>query len=117
MPTTTGGPRTTARPQLRWREGVTTVPEAQLVPINARFDEDFVTQLVLVTTADTMTEVAEKVAYHVVGRRIAPRDAAMVVTYQGKTLPPDVTVADAGIAPLQNVYVNWADTVTTSGGG
>jgi toluene monooxygenase system protein B len=92
--------------------------EPQPVPINARFDEDFVTQLVLVMSTDTMAEVAEKVAYHVVGRRIAPRDAAMVVTYRGQELPAETTVEEAGIAPLQNVYVNWADasTTTTAGG-
>jgi toluene monooxygenase system protein B len=85
------------------------MPEPQPVPINARFDNDFVTQLVLVLDTDTMREVAEKVAHHVVGRRITPRDAPMVVRYRGHELAPDITVRDAGIAPLQNVYVDWAE--------
>lgn len=95
------------------------MPEPQPVPINARFDEDFVTQLVLVTSADTMQEVAEKVAYHVVGRRLPPRDAPMVIRYRGRELPADMTVEEAGIEPLQNVYVNWADEAepTTTPGG
>jgi hypothetical protein len=33
----------------------------------------------------------------------------MVVRYQGRSLPSDITVAEAGIAPLQNVYVDWAE--------
>ena len=83
--------------------------EPQPVPINAKFDDDFVTQLVLVLDTDTMREVAEKVAHHVVGRRIPPRDAPMVVRYRGCELAPDVTVREAGIAPLQNVNVDWAE--------
>ncbi|HLH68684.1 MAG TPA: toluene-4-monooxygenase system B family protein [Candidatus Dormibacteraeota bacterium] len=81
------------------------------VPINAKFGNDFVTQLVVVLDTDTMREVAAKTAAHVVGKRIAPRKAEMVVTYQGRVIPPEMTVAQAGIAPLQNVYVDWAPEV------
>ena len=81
--------------------------EPQPVPINAMFEDDFVTQLALVLDTDTMTEVAEKVAHHVIGKRQPPRDAALVVRYQGRVVPAGVTVAEAGIGPLQNVYVEW----------
>jgi toluene monooxygenase system protein B len=81
--------------------------EPQPVPINALFQDDFVTQLAVVLDSDTMTEVAEKVAHHVVGRRQPKRDLPMVVRYQGKVVPADMTVAEAGIAPFQNVYVEW----------
>lgn len=83
--------------------------EPAAVPINAKFADDFVTQLVVVLGTDTMREVAAKVARHVVGKRLPARDAGMVVRYQGRSLPPDMTVAEAGIAPLQNVYVDWAE--------
>jgi toluene monooxygenase system protein B len=83
--------------------------EPQTVPINAKFVDDFVTQLVIVLETDTMRDVAAKVAQHVVGKRQPARDADMVVRYQGRNLPPDITVAEAGIAPLQNVYVDWAE--------
>lgn len=83
--------------------------DPQPVPINARFDDDFVTQLVVVLDTDTMREVAAKVAHHVVGKRLPARDADMVVRYQGHDLAPDVTVAEAGIVPLQNVYVDWVE--------
>ena len=82
--------------------------EPQMVPINAMFQGDFVTQLVLVLDTDNMEEVASKVAHHVVGRRVPPRDAGMVVRYGGRAVPAGTTVAEAGIAPLQNVYVDWA---------
>lgn len=81
----------------------------QPVPINARFEGDFVTQLVVVFDTDTMREVAAKTAHHVVGKRLPARDADMVVSYQGRKLPPDMTVAEAGIAPLQNVFVDWVE--------
>ena len=44
------------------------MPDPQPVPINAKFDEEFVTQLVVVLDTDTMREVAAKVAQHVVGK-------------------------------------------------
>ena len=85
------------------------MPDPQPVPVNARFDNDFVTQLILVMDTDTMREVAAKVAHHVVGKRVPARDADMVVRYQGRELPSDMTVTEAGIAPLQNVYVDWVE--------
>ena len=85
------------------------MPEPQTIPINAKFADDFITQLVFVLDTDTMREVAAKVAQHVVGKRQPAKDAGMVVRYQGRSLPPDITVAEAGIAPLQNVYVDWVD--------
>ena len=85
------------------------MPDPQPVPINAKFGDDFVTQLVVVLDTDTVREVAAKVAHHVVGKRLPKRDADMVVRYQGRDLSPDMTVAEAGIAPLQNVYVDWLE--------
>ena len=85
------------------------MPDPQPVPINAKFDDDFVTQLVVVLNTDTMREVAIKVAQHVVGKRLPKRDADMAVRYQGRVLSADMTVAEAGIAPLQNVYVDWVE--------
>jgi toluene monooxygenase system protein B len=83
------------------------MPDPRSIPINAKFDDDFITQLVVVLDTDTMREVAAKVALHVVGKRQPARNAGMVVRYQGRSLPPDITVAEAGIGPLQNVYVDW----------
>ena len=35
--------------------------------------------------------------------------ADMVVRYQGRDLPSGMTVAEVGIAPLQNVNVDWVE--------
>jgi toluene monooxygenase system protein B len=89
------------------------MPDPQPVPVNARFDDDFVTQLVLVLETDTMRDVAAKVAHHVVGKRLPDQHRPMVVRYQGRALPADMTVAQAGIAPLQNIFVDWVDAGVT----
>ncbi len=83
--------------------------EPQPVPVNAHFGNDFVTQLVVVLDTDTMPEVAEKVAYHVVGRRLPARDLPMAVTYDGRVIDDAKTVAEAGFQPLKNVYVNYVE--------
>jgi toluene monooxygenase system protein B len=89
------------------------MPDPQPVPVNAQFDDDFVTQLVLVLETDTMQDVAAKVAHHVVGKRLPDTHRPMVVHYQGRALPADMTVAQAGIAPLQNIFVDWVETGVT----
>jgi toluene monooxygenase system protein B len=85
------------------------MPDPQPVPVNAKFEGDFVTQLVVILDTDTMREVAVKVAHHVVGKRLPARNADMVVSYQGRELPPDMTVTEASIALFQNVFVDWVE--------
>jgi len=80
-----------------------------LVPLTAAFKDDFVVILVPVEDTDTMAQVAEKVAVHTVGIRVPPREAPMEVCYKGEPLPPDVTVAQAGIEPMDFVEVRFAD--------
>jgi toluene monooxygenase system protein B len=83
--------------------------EAQAVPINALFGMDFVSLLVVVLSTDTMAQLSEKVAANVVGKRIARRDAPMAVYYRDELVPHDWTVARAGIAPMQFVYVDYVE--------
>ncbi len=85
------------------------MPDPQPVPVNAKFEGDFVTQLVVILDTDTMREVAAKVAHHVVGKRLPARNADLVVSYQGRELPPDMTVTEASIALFQNVFVDWVE--------
>jgi toluene monooxygenase system protein B len=47
------------------------------------FHGDFVALLIAVEDGDTMTEVAKKVAYHVVGKRVAPQNRPMQVSLNG----------------------------------
>jgi toluene monooxygenase system protein B len=83
--------------------------EAQAVPLNAMFENDFLTQLVQVLDTDTVEEAARKVAAQVVGRRVPPRDAGLVVRLDGRVVPGDVTVAESGISALDIVNVGWAE--------
>ena len=89
--------------------------EPSPIPINALFGSDFVTQLVVITDQDTMDEVAGKVAHHVVGKRIKPRDAAMAVFLEGKRLAPGATAAEVGIPPMGYVFVDYVDEPASAG--
>ncbi|WP_281690400.1 toluene-4-monooxygenase system B family protein [Pseudonocardia thermophila] len=79
----------------------------QLVPLNAIFATDFVEILVPVTTASTMREVADAVAHHVEGRRVRARPHPKVVIHRGERLAPELTVAEAGLRPLDHVTVEY----------
>jgi toluene monooxygenase system protein B len=83
--------------------------EPRAIPVNALFGTDFVSLLVVITSADTMAEVSAKVAAHVVGKRIRPRNASMAVYYQDRRLPNECTVEQAGITPSSFVYVDYLD--------
>jgi toluene monooxygenase system protein B len=89
------------------------MPDPHPVPVNATFEDDFVTQLILVLETDSMQDVAAKVAHHVVGKRLPDKHLPMVVRYQGRELPADMTVAQAGIAPLQNISIDWVEAGVT----
>jgi toluene monooxygenase system protein B len=75
------------------------------VPLQAAFRGDFIVLLVPVDDEDTMEVVAQKVAYHVIHRRLPPQDAPMRVQYHDRVLPPDQTVAQAGMPPMSFVEV------------
>jgi toluene monooxygenase system protein B len=79
----------------------------ELVPLNAIFATDFVQILVAVTTADTMREVAAAVAHHVEGRRVRALPHPKVVIHNGVRLPAEMTVAQAGIRPLDHIAVEY----------
>jgi toluene monooxygenase system protein B len=77
-------------------------------PLNSNFEGDFVIQLVAVDSEDTMDAVAEKCAYHSVGRRVTPQpDKIMRVRKHGDTLllPRDLRVCDAGLRPTETIDV------------
>ncbi|MGE0299029.1 MAG: toluene-4-monooxygenase system B family protein [Pseudonocardia sp.] len=83
--------------------------EPQLVPLNAIFADDFVEVVAPVLSTDTIAELAEKVAYHSEGKRVRRRDAAKVVYFDDRILPPHLTVSEAGIGPLDHVRVDYED--------
>jgi toluene monooxygenase system protein B len=75
------------------------------VPLQAAFRGDFATLLVLVEDEDTMEVVAQKVAYHVIGRRLPPQDAPLRVQHNGLVLLPEQTVAQASMPSMSFVEV------------
>ena len=79
----------------------------ELVPLNAIFATDFTQILVSVTTANTIAEVAAAVAYHVEGKRVRALPYDKVVIHNGERLPADMTVAAAGIKPLDHIAVEY----------
>lgn len=81
----------------------------QPIPINALFGTDFVSLLVTILPADTMAEVGAKVAAHVVGKRVAARDAELAVYVEDRRIPREWTVQRAGIRPRQFVFVDYVD--------
>lgn len=81
----------------------------QPIPINALFGTDFVSLLVAILPTDTMVQVGAKVAAHVVGKRIAARDAEIAVYLDDRRIPREWTVNQAGIRPRQFVFVDYVD--------
>lgn len=79
-----------------------------LVPLNAVFATDFVQVLVAVTTANTVSELAEAVAAHSEGKRVRAEPRAKIVIHNGRILDGELTVAEAGIMPLDHVAVEYA---------
>jgi len=79
-----------------------------LIPLNVIFDDDFLEILVPVMSNNTIAELAAAVAQHVEGVRVPARDAEKVVYFDGRRLAPDLTVAEAGVAPLDHVRVDYA---------
>jgi toluene monooxygenase system protein B len=82
-------------------------PEPSLIPLNAVFADDFLEILVPVMSNNTIAELAGAVAVHVEGVRFPVRDAQKAVFHNGRRLDPALTVAAAGIAPLDHVRVDY----------
>jgi toluene monooxygenase system protein B len=87
----------------------TPAAEPSLIPLNAVFADDFLEILVPVMSNNTVAELAGAVAVHVEGIRVPARDAEKVVFHNGRRLDPGLTVAAAGIAPLDHVRVEYVE--------
>lgn len=87
---------------------MTTKLPPNVVPLNAHMAGDMITILVLVEETDTMDDVARKVAYQTVGRRVREQDAPLVVRHDGTDQPGALTVTAAGISSRSNIYVRYA---------
>lgn len=79
------------------------------IPVQALFQGDFLTFLVVFESTDTVDAACEKVAEGVVGRRFAPRPG---VGYEmrledGTLLAGDAVLADVGLEPEDYVVVSF----------
>jgi len=79
----------------------------ELVPLNAIFATGLRADLARSTTANTMAEVAAAVAHHVEGKRCAHCPTRRWSSTTGGSLPAEMTVAEAGIAPLEPIAVEY----------
>ena len=84
-----------------------TVP--YLIPLNAIFSTDFCQVLVAVMSNNTIGELAEAVASHSEGLRVPKRNLPKIVMHNGVVLASAATVAEAGIAPLDHVRVEYQE--------
>lgn len=76
-----------------------------LFPVQGIVEGDFVIVLVPVDDTDPMTVVAEKIAHHGVGKRVADTGRPLKVRYRGSVLADDSTIVDAGCTPLDVLEV------------
>jgi len=88
---------------------VSAATQASPIPVNALVAGDFITHLVVVMSDDTIDQAAGKVAALVVGSRVQARDKPFVLRFNGEVIPGSLTVAAAGIGPLSEVFVSYAE--------
>ena len=76
-------------------------------PVHAVMERDFVVQLVLVDSEDTMDQVAEKVAYHCINRRVKARKGIMRVRRHRDidVFPQSMKVSESGLRPTDIIDV------------
>ncbi|WP_236795585.1 toluene-4-monooxygenase system B family protein [Amycolatopsis sp. GM8] len=86
-----------------------TAEARQLVPLNAIFADDYTELLLPIMSGNTIAELAETVASHSEGRRVRKQDKPKVVYHNDRIVPMHLTVAEAGIAPLDHVRVEYQD--------
>jgi toluene monooxygenase system protein B len=79
-----------------------------LFPVQGIVEGDFVVVLVPVDDTDPMSVVAEKIAYHGIGKRVPAQDRPLKVRYQGELLDDATTIAAVGCAPLEVLEVVYA---------
>lgn len=76
-----------------------------LFPIQGIVEGDFVVVLVPVDDTDPMTVVAEKIAYHGVGKRVPAQERPLKVRYRGNLLDDEATLAGLGATPMEVLEV------------
>jgi toluene monooxygenase system protein B len=76
-----------------------------MFPVQGIVEGDFVVFLALADDAAPMTEVAQAIAHHGIGTRVAPQDRPLKVRYRGTVLDDTSTIASTGCAPMDVLEV------------
>lgn len=76
-----------------------------MFPVQGIVEGDFVVVLVTPDDTDPMTAVAQAIAHHGIGTRVAAQDCPLKVRYRGRILDDDATIAGSGIAPMEVLEV------------
>lgn len=79
-----------------------------MFPVQGVVEGDFVVVLVTADNEAPMTEVAQAIAHHGVGKRVPAQDRPLKVRYQGKVLSDDATILSTGCAPMDVLEVIYA---------
>ena len=82
------------------------------MPLYSNFQGDFVPVLVVVESDDTMDQVAQKCAYHSIGRRVAAQPDKVLRVHRHRAdqaFPRAMKVADSGLRPTETIDVIFAD--------
>jgi toluene monooxygenase system protein B len=74
-----------------------------ILPLTALFDGDILELLIPVDDGDTVESVGQQIAHHVVGRRVARKDAPIRLRHNGAVLDPAAVIGTAGVSPLDHV--------------
>ncbi len=77
-------------------------------PVQGFVDGDFVIVLALVDDTDPIPVVAEKIAYHSVGKRVPAQDRPRKVERNGEELADNGTLSSLCVAPLDVLEVVYA---------
>lgn len=80
-----------------------------LLPLTALFEGDVLELLIPVDDGDTVDQVGKQVAHHVVGHRVARRDAPIRVRHDGRILSPEAIIGASGVQPLDHLEVFYGD--------
>jgi hypothetical protein len=88
---------------------VTTVEAPVEISVQALFDGDFLSFLVVLESTETIPAACDKVAFGVVGRRIPPRPGVgyLMRREDGTEIPDDLTVAEAGLTDSDYIRVGF----------
>ena len=80
-----------------------------LLPLTALFEGDVLELLIPVDDGDTVDQVGAAIAHHVVGRRVAARDAPIRLRHRGRVLDPAAIIGATGVGPLDHVEAFFDD--------